>query len=84
MTIICSHLTNVVKSSITIVSINMTTFSNTQVTVFCEILSLLYNENICPHLTNVIKSVKTIFVDAMTTFSNTQDEEFREILSLVK
>ena len=38
---VCSHLTNVVKSSITIVSINLTTFSNTQVTVFCEILSLV-------------------------------------------
>ena len=38
---VCSHLTNVIKTSITIVSINMTTFSNTQVTVICEILSLV-------------------------------------------
>ena len=36
-----SHLTNVIKTSITIVSINITTFLNTQDTVFCEILSLL-------------------------------------------
>ena len=36
-----SHLTKVIKTSITIVSINITTFLNTQDTVFCEILSLL-------------------------------------------
>ena len=38
---VCSHLTNVIKTSITIVSINITTFSNTQDTVFREILSLV-------------------------------------------
>ena len=62
----------------------MTTFSNTQVTVFCEILSLVYYDNICPHLTNVSKYFITIVVVAMTTFSNTQDTVFREILKLVK
>ena len=35
-----SHLTNVIKTSITIVDINITTFSNNQDTVFREILSL--------------------------------------------
>ena len=38
---VCSHLTNVIKTSITIVSINIKTFLNTQDTVFCKILSLL-------------------------------------------
>ena len=38
---VCSHLTNVIKTSTTIVSINITTFLNTQVTIFCEILSLV-------------------------------------------
>ena len=37
---ICSHLRNDIKSAIRIVVVAMTTFSNTQDTVFREILSL--------------------------------------------
>ena len=35
-----SHLSNVIRTSITIVAINITTFSNNQDTVFREILTL--------------------------------------------
>ena len=80
----CSHLTNVIKSSITIFAINTTTFSKTQDQDCVKYEACLYNDNTCPHLANVIKSVKTIVVVAMTTFSNNQDTVFREIVSLVK
>ena len=84
MTIFVLNLTNVIKSSITIVAINITTFSNTQDTVCWAILSVVNNGNICSHLTNVTKSSVTIVAINITTFSNTRDTVFREILSLVK